>query len=48
MDPDVGWWFSIGTHNTEEDEDFEYLFPSINKVFGICKDTFDMFNLEHF
>ena len=22
MDPDVGWWFSIGTHSTEEDEDF--------------------------
>ena len=48
MDPDVGWWFSIGTCSTEEDEDFEHVFPSINKVFGTHKDAFDTFNLENF
>ena len=38
VDHDYGWWYNIGPSSANEDEKFNYTFPSLNKIFGIHKD----------
>ena len=46
VDQDAGWWYNVGTSSGNEDEEFNYLFPSLNNIFGIHKDAMSMFLLE--
>ena len=36
----------IGTSNKDSDEDYDYLFPSLNTIFGIHKNAMRMSLLE--
>ena len=46
IDHDYGWWHNIGPSSTNEDETFNYVFPSLNNIFGIHKGTMNIFLLE--
>ena len=35
VDHDYGWWHNIGPSSTNEDENFNHAFPSLNNICGI-------------
>ena len=46
VDHDKGRWYNTGYSSTNEDEKFNCVFPSLNKIFGIHKNAMNIFLLE--
>ena len=43
IDNDIVWWYKIWMSNGDADEDCDYLFPSLNKIFGMHKNAMRFF-----
>ena len=46
IDPNLGWWYSIGEYKLEDNIDFEDLFLPLSQLFRIHRDAFNIFKIE--
>ena len=47
IDQDAGWWCNIGIPTNNDKEEFNYLFPSLSKIFGMHREAMTIFLIEN-